>query len=47
MHTAQILSAHASLEQRKLALEDLKEQKNKCAPRRNILSSIIDFFYKA
>jgi hypothetical protein len=29
MHTAHILSAHASLDQKKIALENLKEQKNK------------------
>ena len=30
MHTAHILSAHASLEQKSKMIQDLKEQKNKC-----------------
>jgi hypothetical protein len=29
LHTAHILSAHASLEQKNKAIQDLKEQKNK------------------
>ncbi|CCL98767.1 uncharacterized protein FIBRA_00772 [Fibroporia radiculosa] len=32
LHTAQILSAHASLDQKSKAIEDLKEQKNKFSP---------------
>ena len=30
LHTAHILSAHASLEQKDKAIQDLREQKNKC-----------------
>ena len=30
LHTAHILSAHAALEQKNKAIQDLKEQKNKC-----------------
>ncbi|EIN07134.1 hypothetical protein PUNSTDRAFT_40568, partial [Punctularia strigosozonata HHB-11173 SS5] len=37
MHTAHILSAHASLDQKNKALQDLKEQKNKLASERTRL----------
>lgn len=30
LHTAHILSAHASLEQKSKAIQDIREQKNKC-----------------
>lgn len=42
MHTAHILSAHASLDQKKRATEDVKEQRQKCVylrlstPNRNL-----------
>ncbi|KDQ61181.1 hypothetical protein JAAARDRAFT_124182 [Jaapia argillacea MUCL 33604] len=37
LHTAHILSAHASLEQKNKAIQDLKEQKNKLESERNRL----------
>jgi hypothetical protein len=30
LHTAHILSAHASLEQKNRAIQDIREQRNKC-----------------
>ena len=38
LHTAHILSAHESLEQKNKSIQDLKEQKNKLSPVRVFLS---------